>query len=138
MTSAKLSDRAGRLKRRKQFPEMYARLPLSVLMDKALTDADVRVYAGLAAVVWQGTTERESYQEISELAGVSERQARRSIKALVAAGLISAAPSNRRGSRGVFSLASPVFGQKQRAGVTTVVSSPSRGTRYASLGKEVA
>lgn len=110
---------------------MYARLPLSVLMDKALTDADVRVYAGLAAVVWQGTTERESYQEISELAGVSERQARRSLKTLVAHGLVLAARSNRRGARGMFSLTSPVFGKKRDSDRDEVVSSPSRGRRLA-------
>lgn len=66
------------------------------------------------------------------MTGVSPRQVRNSIKALVKAEHVQMA-ERKRGQRAVYALTSPVFGQKQ--GKVNVVRSTPHGKRLVSVEK---
>lgn len=103
---------------KRNYSKLYGRIPLTVLMDKDLTATDIRVYAGMAYWVRQGDICNKPHAEIALVAG---------------GGHISAAIANRAKTVCSYQLNSLVFGQKQRAGVQEIVSSPSGGRRLASV-----
>lgn len=113
-------------------PARYVRIPYEVGADPRLTTSDVRVYFALASAVWQGRTCTLGNDRIAAMTGVSPRQVRNSIKALVKAEHVQMAP-RKRGQRAVYALTSPVFGQKQ--GKVNVVRSSPRGKRLVSVEK---
>lgn len=115
----------------------HGRIPASVLLDKELSSEAVRVYGLLALSVYQGTVAYVGMREIGRIIGKSAATVKRRIDELAAREHIVPRPG-KNGQRSHYHLTSPVFGQKQRAGVTEVVSAPSGGQRYASIGKEVA
>jgi hypothetical protein len=125
----------------------YAKLPASVLRDRRLTGTAKLVYAELALWAFQGNVVRKGQRAIAEAIGARQMTVSTAIRQLVDAGHIRNANRelSRRGQmsatqakhcRGVYELLSPVFGSKQRDGITEVVSSPSGDRRFVSLGTE--
>jgi CRP-like cAMP-binding protein len=113
-------------------PRANGRVPLSVNMDKRLNGTDIRVYCGISCAVFQGNVCRRSYQDIAEDSGVTRQQVARSVKRLVKTGHVRPSQSNEVRSKGWLMLPSPVFGQKQRAGVEEVAIGPSGQPRLVS------
>jgi len=110
----------------------YARIPREVVCDATLKMLDVRVYCMLAGSVWQGATAKIGTRLIATCIHASRRLVIESLHRLEDRGHIRRA-AVRRGQRETFVLMSLVFGQKQRAGVEEVISSPSKGRRFASV-----
>lgn len=100
---------ASRLKGRQSFPTLFAKLPMSVLMDRELSPADKCVFAGLAWIAKRSNNPQESHGQLSAILGLSERQVRRSLQALATLGHLKPAEANRRGRLGAYTLASQVF-----------------------------
>jgi DNA-binding MarR family transcriptional regulator len=92
----------------------YSRLPIEVLCDKRLRSLEVRVFAVLAARVWQGAVATIGKRLIARLACCSESSVLRALGNLEAAGHIRRFPFQ-PGKRAFYELLSPVFGKKQRA-----------------------
>lgn len=112
----------------------YARIPMDVLESKSLSDKAKLVYAYMAAWVFEGSVVRIGQRRISEVLGMSRTTVARKISELASAGFIFAR-TVQRGQRSYYSLASPVFGQKQ--GKKTVIRSSPRGDRrMVSVAKE--
>jgi hypothetical protein len=99
----------------------YGRVPMQVNSDKRLSGSDVRVLCGIAYYVHQGNTCRESYSTLAVASGVSRRQVVTSVARLRKFGWIEQPDQDER-KRQWLMLTSPVFGQKQRAGVEETVS----------------
>jgi hypothetical protein len=110
----------------------YARLPREVVCDPELKLLDIRVYCMLAGSVWQGAAARMGTRLLAVHTGASRRLVVDSLRRLETRGHLQKA-AGRRGQRQIYVLTSPVFGQKQRAGIEEVISSPSRTPRLASV-----
>lgn len=110
----------------------YGRIPMEILVDLSLNSEAVRVYGMLASSVFQGNVATVGMRRIGKLIGKSPATVMRRLRELEAAGHIKV-PPQRLGQRGFYELLSPVFAQKQRAGIEEVVSSPSGGRRLASV-----
>jgi hypothetical protein len=110
--------------------EHWNRLPDSVLYDRQLSLASRCVYAVLAGAVHQGTLAKMGQRRISKLLGIHQETVGFALRDLADRGhiTISGGGNRRRG----YHLNSDVFGQKQRAGIEEVISSPSRTPRLAS------
>ena len=121
------------LRGRKNFAQLYGRIPLSVSMDKRLKTSDKLVYLGLSYYAWQGTIVKRSFSDIAEAAGISARSVARSIKTLIKYGHIKSAGENKERYVGSYHLTSPVFGQKQRSGKTEIAYPPKSCPRYVSV-----
>jgi len=115
----------------------YGRIPLSVLGDHSLTAEARIVYAGLAAAAFQGNVSYIGQRFLGELIGMSQATISRKLDELEKCGHIKQFEDG-RGRRSYWSLESPVFAKKQRAGAQEVVSAPSGGRRLASVRREVA
>jgi hypothetical protein len=112
----------------------YARVPREVVCDEDLKLRDVRVYCMLAGSVWQGSTASVGTRLIASCIHASRRLVIESLRRLEARGHIRKAAA-RRGKREVYVLLSPVFGQKQRAGIEEKAMGPS-GPRLVSVPKK--
>ena len=110
----------------------YARVPREVVCDSGLKVLDIRVYCMLAGSVWQGATAQIGTRIIAGSIHASRTLVIDSLRRLEARGHIQKA-TVQRGKRGLYVLTSLVFGQKQRAGIEEVISSPSRTPRLASV-----
>jgi hypothetical protein len=110
--------------------EKYARMPDSVLLDQGLSVSARCVYGVLARYVYQGTTVRIGQRRIAGLLGVHLETVNVALHELELSGHISIRGSGKE--RRCYHLHSSVFGQKQRAGIEEVISSPSRTPRLAS------
>jgi hypothetical protein len=86
----------------------------------------------LAGAVWQGSTAKIGTRLIAKSIHASRRLVIGSLRRLAARGHIQKT-TRRRGERELYVLTSMVFGQKQRAGIEEVISSPSRTPRLASV-----
>jgi hypothetical protein len=84
----------------------------------------------LAGSVWQGATTKIGTRLIADCIHASRRLVAESLSRLETGGHVKKA-GTRRGTRPTYLLTSPVFGQKQRAGIEEVVSGPSRTLRLA-------
>ena len=111
--------------------EKYARLPESVLFDRELSVTARCVYGVLARYAFQGTAVRIGQRRIAGLLGVHQETVNLALHELESSEHISirGAGKNRRS----YHLHSLVFGQKQRAGIEEVISSPSGTRRFASM-----
>lgn len=109
----------------------YGRIPMELLLDRAVNSGAVRVYGLLASSVFQGNVATVGMRRIGKLIGKSPATVMRRLRELEAAGHIKTSPQ-RSGQRGFYELTSPVFSQKQRAWIEEIISSPSRGRRLAS------
>ena len=114
---------------------LYARVPREIVCDPRLQPLDIRVYCMLAGAVWQGTTAKIGTRLIAENIGASRRLVIQSLRRLRELGHIQTM-GVRRGKRELYVLTSPIFGQKQRAGVEEIISSPSRTPRLASVRRD--
>jgi len=112
----------------------YARLPREVIGDPELKLLDIRVYCMLAGSVWQGNTARIGTRLLASYVRASRRLVVESLQRLEKRGHLEKAA--RHGQRQMYVLTSPVFGQKQRAGMEEVISSPSRTPRLASVRRD--
>lgn len=108
----------------------YARIPWEVGVDRRLSAHDVRVYFVISSSVFQGRTCTIGNQRIADVAAMTARQVRLSVKNLVECQHLQMA-ERRRGERAVYILTSPLFGQKQGK-VDEVISAPS-GKRLVSV-----
>jgi hypothetical protein len=95
---------------------------------------DIRVCCMLAGSLWQGNTARIGTRLLAVYVRASRRLVVESLHRLEIRGHVQKAA--RRGQRQMYVLTSPVFGQKQRAGIEEVISSPSRTPRLASVGAD--
>ena len=114
--------------------EKYARVPDSVLFDHGLSLAARAVYGVLARHVFQGTTVNMGQRRIANLLGTHTETVNLALHELEEQKHISIRGTGR--ARRIYHLHSPVFGQKQRAGIEEVISSPSRTPRLASVGRD--
>jgi hypothetical protein len=112
-------------------PEHWNRVPDSILFDRKLSLASRCVYAALAGSVHQGTVAKMGQRRISKLLGIHQETVALGLRELSAAGHITITGTGN--VRRAYHLHSPVFGQKQRAGIEEVISSPSRGRRLATV-----
>jgi DNA-binding MarR family transcriptional regulator len=115
--------------------EKYARTPDSVLYDHALSMTARCVYGVIARHVFQGTTASIGQRRIAKKLGVHVETVNRAIHELVARRHIAISGTGK--ARRTYHLRSAVFGQKQRANVEEIISSPSRTPRLASVRKQV-
>jgi hypothetical protein len=113
----------------------YSRVPSEVSADRRLKPRDVCVYAVLATFCWQGSVAQVGKRLIARLAGCAERLVISSLHNLRSAGHIEKQPGQLRGQRGRYVLLSPVFGQKQRAGVEEVAMGRSGRRRLVAVRK---
>jgi len=111
--------------------EKYARVPDSVLRDDALSTSARCVYAVLARYTFQGTTVSIGHRRIAGILGLHKETVGTAIHELEEGKHIVI--RGRGKARRVYHLQSTVFGQKQRAGVEEVISSPSGGRRLATV-----
>ncbi len=111
--------------------EHWNRLPDSVLYDSRLSLACRCVYAVLAGSVHQGTVARMGQRRISKRLGIHQETVALALRELAAAGHITITGTGNL--RRTYHLHSDVFGQKQRAGIQEIISSPSRTARLASV-----
>jgi hypothetical protein len=86
----------------------------------------------LAGSVWQGATAKIGTRLIANCVHASRRLVAESLSRLEIRGHVKKAGA-RRGQRPTYLLTSPVFAQKQRAGLEEAVSGPSRTLRLASI-----
>ena len=109
----------------------HASVPDSVLFDRSLSMAARSVYGVLARHAFQGTTVNIGQRRIANLLGAHTETVNLALheleerKHICIRGVAKA--------RRIYHLCSSVFGQKQRAGVEEVISSPSRTPRLASV-----
>ena len=111
--------------------EKYARLPDSVLFDRGLSMSARSVFGVLARHAFQGTTVRMGQRRIASLLGAHVETVNLAIQELEARQHICIRGAGK--ARRVYHPRSAIFGQKQRAGVEEVISSPSRTPRLASV-----
>lgn len=111
--------------------EKYARLPDSVLCDQRLSVTARCVYGVLARYAYQGTTVKIGQRRIARLLGVHLETVNLAIHELEERRHIAIRGTGK--ARRIYHLTSSVFGQKQRAGIEEVISSPSRTPRLASV-----
>jgi hypothetical protein len=109
----------------------YARVPWEVVCDRRLKPLDIRVYCMISGGTFQAATAKVGTRRIADCAHASRRLVVASIRRLVDCGHIKRGRQG-RGKRETYIVTSEVFGQKQRAGIEEVISSPSRTPRLAS------
>jgi len=114
----------------------FSKIPRSVSSDRRLNARDKSVYGALAGFCFQGSVAKVGKRLLSRLAGCAERLVIDSLKKLEITGHIQKAPDRRRGQRAWYILTSPVFGQKQRAGVDEVAIIPGGQPRLVSVKKD--
>ena len=102
----------------------WNRIPDSVLLDKRLNASARCVYAYLAGTVHQGTVATVGQRRIAGKLGFSKSTVNEAIKELASNEHIKVIACGAQRYR--YHLTSEVFGQKQRAGVETLVSAPRR------------
>jgi len=112
----------------------YSRVPVDVLFDPQLKNRDKVIYAALAIHCWQGSVASIGKRRIAKLTCCAERLVIESLNRLEAYGHILRA-SVQRGQRAQYVLKSPVFGQKQRAGVQEIITTHDGRRRLASVGR---
>lgn len=110
----------------------FSRVPWTVLTDPKLSSFAVRVYAILAAHVFEGSTARIGIRAMARFAAMGKNTANAAIKELEERGHISIVEMA-AGHRNVYVLRSEMFGQKQ--GNVNVVRSTPRGKRLVSVEK---
>jgi hypothetical protein len=115
----------------------YSRVPTEVSQDRRLKHRDIRVYGALAASCWQGNVASVGKRRLANLAQCAPRLVIDSLARLVAAGHIAKTPDRLRGQRARYVLLSPVFGQKQRAGVEEIAIGPGGRRRLVSVRKDL-
>jgi hypothetical protein len=115
--------------------QRYARIPDSVLFDASLTPSAVRVYAFISRAVWQGTTARIGLRLMASKLKTSRSVVSQAIARLGKAGHITITASGRE--RTLYTLNSPVFGQKQGK-EEIVVTGASGNPTLASVRKKTA
>ncbi len=120
---------------RENSPKWHGRVPIAVARDPRISDAAVRLYSVLCSYVGQGTTASVGQRRAAEILGWSQPKVSRLLAKLVEVGHIVPTEVG-DGRRGSYHFTSPVFGQKQRAGIKEVVSAPSGGKRLASVRRE--
>ena len=103
----------------------------SVLFDEGLSVTARCVYAVLSRYVYQGATVKIGQRRIAKLLGVHVETVNVAIHELEDRRHIAIQGEGK--ARLLYHLSSFVFGQKQRAGVEEVISSPSRMRRFASV-----
>jgi hypothetical protein len=111
--------------------EKYARVPDSVLSDRALSATARCVYATLSRYTYQGTTVSIGQRRIAGILGLHQETVGLGIRELEDRKHIVIKGKGK--ARRIYHLQSDVFGQKQRAGFEEVISSPSRTPRLASV-----
>jgi len=111
--------------------EKYARVPDSVLRDSTLSPAARCVYALLSRYTYQGTTVSIGHRRIAGLLGFHKETVGIAIRELELQRHIVIRGKGK--ARRVYHLRSLIFGQKQRAGIEEVISSPSGMRRLASV-----
>ena len=111
--------------------EKYARVPDSVLGDRALSPTARCIYATLSRYTYQGTTVRIGQRRIAGILGLHQETVGLGIRELEDRKHIVIKEKGK--ARRIYHLQSSVFGQKQRAGIEEVISSPSRTPRLASV-----
>jgi hypothetical protein len=114
----------------------YARVPRQVYADPRLEARGVRIYCVLASACWQGSVAQVGKRLIATEACCAECTVISSLRKLEAAGHTQKQPGRRRGHRAMYVLLSPVFGQKQRAGVEEVISGPDGRRSLATVRKD--
>ena len=114
--------------------EKYARMPDSVLFDRGLSISARCVYGVLARYVYQGTTVKIGQRRIARLLGIHVETVNGAIHELENWKHIAVRGDGK--ARRIYHLPSSVFGQKQRAGIEEVISSPSRTRRLASVRRD--
>lgn len=112
-------------------PEKYARIPDSVLHDTALSVTARCVYGILSRYTYQGTTVSIGHRRMASLLGIHKETVGNAIQELEGRKHIVIRGSGK--SRRVYHLESSVFGQKQRADIQELISSPSRTPRLATV-----
>jgi Bifunctional DNA primase/polymerase, N-terminal len=113
----------------------YSRVPADVLDDPDLKSRDIRVYAALASRCFQTNVAHAGKRLLARIAGCSARLVLESLRRLQETGHIQKPPGRQHGQRGCYVLLSPIFGQKQRAGVEEIVSGP-KGRFAVSVSKD--
>lgn len=113
----------------------YARVPGTVLYDKRLSAYSRLVYGDMAMWVYQGRTCSVGVRQMAVRLGFANSTVHEAIQELAAAGVITVSKSG-KGKRTMYTLVSPVFGQKQGQ-ETVVVSAPGGARRMVSVGPEV-
>ncbi len=113
--------------------EHWNRLPDSVLYDVELSAVARLTYAVLAGAVHQGATVKMGQRLIAKRLGFHQETIGLALLELKDRGHIEIRGDGRH--RRLYVLHSDVFGQKQRAGVSEVRSTP-RGSRLVSVAKE--
>lgn len=108
----------------------HARIPHAVLVDSRVSHIAVRVYCFLAECVWQGTSTRMGQRWIAKNCQMARSSVQVAIDELIAAGHVNVPFTGK--NRAVYHLTSPLFGQKQAAGIAEVASGPSGGKRLVS------
>ena len=111
--------------------EEYARTPDSVLFDKGLSITAGCVYGVLARHAFQGAPANIGQRRIAILLGVHLGTVNRSLHELEDRQHVAIRGWGK--GRRICHLRFSVFGQKQRAGIEEVISSPSRTPRLASV-----
>jgi hypothetical protein len=106
-------------------PKWHARTPAVVLLDKSISCEAKVAYGILALTTWQGKLSSLGLRELGRLMGKSQMSAKRYMDELVKAKAIGR-HTEKSGKRAWYEFTSPVFGQKQRAGVESLVSYPRR------------
>ena len=112
-------------------PEKYARIPDSVLHDRVLSATARCVYALFSRYTYQGTTVSIGHRRIAGILGLHKETVGIAVRELEERKHIVIKGKGK--ARRVYHLQSPVFGQKQRAGIEEVISSPRRTPRLASV-----
>jgi len=111
--------------------EKYARVPDTVLRDRALSPTARCIYAALSRYTYQGTTVSIGQRRIAGILGLHQETVGLGIRELEDRKHIVIKGKGK--ARRIYHLQSSVFGQKQRAGIEEVISSPSRTPRLASV-----
>lgn len=113
----------------------YGRTPATVSFDLSMSSDAVRVFSVMALFVFQGNIVAIGLRELGKLCGISAASAMRRVKELEAGGHVRVKRGS-NGQRAHYELVSPVFAQKQRAGVEEVVETPSGARRMVSVREE--
>jgi hypothetical protein len=109
----------------KRFPQWYGRVPLEVSSDSSISSDCVRVYSLIVLGAFQGNVVYIGMRQIATLSGMSPATVMRRIRELESAGHL-VVKKDSAGKRSWYELTSPVFGQKQRANVDSVLVSGPR------------
>lgn len=107
----------------KRSPGWYGRTPASVSLDVSISSEACRVYSIMALKTFQGSVAKIGMRQLGILIGKSPATAMRRVKELVSAGHLRVSRKE-NGKRCWYEFTSPVFAQKQRAGIQEVIHYP--------------